>query len=130
MSDESNKIREFRDLVAWQRSQELVKEVYKITNCFPTTEKFGLISQLCRAAISVSSNIAEGFSRKTRNEKVHFYFIALGSISEIKSQVSNSTVIGLMSEKDCEEITILASTCEKLVHGLVKTAHSKSRQYA
>ena len=75
--------RPHRKLIAWQKAIELVTEIYKITESFPRTEEFGLSSQMRRAAISVPSNIAEGLTRKTNKDKVHFLNIAQSSLSEI-----------------------------------------------
>ena len=67
------KINSFTDLIAWQKAHQFVLIIYKIAYSFPKEETFGLSSQLKRAAISISSNIAEGFSRKTNKDKVHFF---------------------------------------------------------
>ncbi|OGK15544.1 four helix bundle protein [Candidatus Roizmanbacteria bacterium RIFCSPHIGHO2_01_FULL_39_12c] len=67
------KIHSFTDLIAWQKAHQFVLIIYKIAYSFPKEETFGLSSQLKRAAISISSNIAEGFSRKTNKDKVHFF---------------------------------------------------------
>jgi four helix bundle protein len=78
------KLRNFWDLVVWKKSHQLVLDVYKITREFPSDEKFGLTSQLRRAAISVSANIAEGFRKRTRKDKPNYYNIAHGSLEEVK----------------------------------------------
>jgi len=75
-------IKDFRDLVVWQNGIELVDEVYRVTKTFPKDERFGLVSQLRRAAISVPSNIAEGHGRSGRNEYLHHLSIAHGSLME------------------------------------------------
>ena len=77
-------MRNFWDLVVWKKSHQLVLDVYKITREFPSGEKFGLTSQLRRAAISVSANIAEGFRKRTRKDKANYYNIAHGSLEEVK----------------------------------------------
>ena len=77
------KIQSFKDLKVWQKSHELVLEVYRLTQCFPVEEKFGLISQMRRSAVSVPANIAEGFKRRGRKDKINFYNIAQGSLSEL-----------------------------------------------
>lgn len=80
-------IKSFTDLDAWKESHKLVLEIYKITRNFPTSEKFGLTNQLQRSAISITSNIAEGFSRQSDKEKVQFYFTAAGTLSELQNQL-------------------------------------------
>ena len=77
----------YKDLVVWQRSIELVVAVYELTEQFPPEEKFGLASQMRRAAISVPSNIAEGKSRRTKKDYTHFMRIAYGSASELETQI-------------------------------------------
>lgn len=78
------KTNSFRDLVVWQKSHNLTLEIYKITSSFPTEEKFGLISQMRRAAYSIPANIVEGHSRKSRKEFLQFLSIAKGSLEELK----------------------------------------------
>lgn len=77
----------FEKLVVWQNARELTKELYKITSDFPSDERFGLVSQIRRAAISVSSNIAEGSSRKTEKDQAHFYTTAYSSLVELLNQL-------------------------------------------
>ncbi len=74
----------FKDLVVWQKAHELVIEIYKITKLFPRDEKFSLISQMRRAAISVPANIAEGFIKRSIKDKSNFYNMAQGSLKELK----------------------------------------------
>lgn len=78
--------RKHYDLVLWQQAMLLVKHVYEVTRFFPTEEKFGLIAQIRRAAISVPSNIAEGAARQTNKEFIQFLVIARGSLSELDTQ--------------------------------------------
>jgi len=77
----------FKDLRVWQKSIELTTDIYKLLASFPTDEKFGLISQLKRAAVSVPSNIAEGAGRNSNKEFNHFLSISLGSLFELKTQL-------------------------------------------
>jgi four helix bundle protein len=83
----NGKIRSFTDLDAWKKGHELVLMVYKITKSFPNEEVFGLTIQMRRSAVSSTSNIAEGFSRHTHKEKIQFYSIALGSVTELQNQL-------------------------------------------
>lgn len=75
--------RSFKDLVVWQKAHQLVLEVYRFTQSFPSEERFGLTSQLRRAAVSVPANIAEGFPKRSANDKVRFFNIAQGSLEEV-----------------------------------------------
>ena len=75
-----------KDLDVWKKSMDLVEVIYKLTQQFPDAEKFGLISQMRRAAVSIPSNLAEGVARKGDKELIHFLHIALGSLSELDTQ--------------------------------------------
>ena len=77
------RIKSFTDLIAWQEAHKLALIVYKTTKKFPENEKFGLVSQMRRSAVSITSNIAEGFSRVSKKEKLQFYAIARGSLTEL-----------------------------------------------
>jgi four helix bundle protein len=77
-------IKEFTDLRVWQEAHKLVLFIYKNTGSFPTDEKFGLKNQMRRTAVSVTSNIAEGFRRHGYKEKIQFYYLAQGSLTELK----------------------------------------------
>ena len=80
-------IKTFTDLIVWQKGHALVLEIYKITSFFPKEELYGLTSQIKRAIISVTSNIAEGFVRYSKKEKVQFYYVSLGSITEVQNHL-------------------------------------------
>ena len=92
------KIKSFTDLIVWQKGHLLVVEIYKLTKNFPKDELFTLVSQMRRSAISVTSNIAEGFCRKGLREKQQFYFIASGSLSELKNQLIVARDVGYLRE--------------------------------
>ena len=85
MNKELKKIRSFTDLVAWQEGHKLVLKIYDITKDFPKDELFALNIQMKRCAVSITSNIAEGFSRKSPKEKIQFYAISLGSTTELQN---------------------------------------------
>ncbi len=94
------KIYSFEKLTVWQESKELVKDIYRLTKEFPSEEKFGLISQLRRASVSIASNLAEGTSRKTNKDKAHFTTIAFSSAMEVLNQIIISKELNFISEKD------------------------------
>ena len=75
--------RSFKELIVWQKAQQFVLEMYRFTREFPTDERFGLSSQIRRAAVSVPANIAEGFPKRGSNDKVRFFNIAQGSLEEV-----------------------------------------------
>ncbi len=119
---EKNKIKTFIDLNAWKKSHELVLFVYKITESFPKKEMFALTSQMRRSSISITSNIAEGFSRHSYKEKIHFYSIALGSLTELQSQFLVARDVGYMKE-NYEIFFENSIIVHKLINGLIR--HSK-----
>jgi len=116
-----NKIKTFRDLVAWQKAHQLVLVVYEMTARFPRAELFGLASQMRRCAISVVSNIAEGFARKGEKEKVQFYFHAKSSLVELQSQVEIAKDLGFISARGYMKIESLIVEIHKVVSGLIKS---------
>ena len=120
---EDNKIRNFTDLNAWKKSHELVLFVYKITESFSKKEIFSLTSQMRRSSISIISNIAEGFSRQSYKEKIHFYSIALGSVTELQSQFLIARDIGYI-KRDYKIFFENSVIVHKLINGLIR--HSKS----
>ena len=77
------KIRNFQDLIVWQKAHSLVLNIYETTKIYPKEEKFGMISQMRRAAVSVPANISEGFKKRSIRDKINFYNIAQGSLSEL-----------------------------------------------
>ena len=80
-----------KDLIVWKKSMDLVQITYEFSTNYPDSEKFGLISQMRRAAVSVPSNIAEGAARNSTKEYIRFLYIALGSLSELETQILIST---------------------------------------
>jgi len=94
----------FEKLNVWIDAKELVKTIYQITKDFPNEEKFGLTNQLRRAAISVSSNLAEGTSRKTNKDKAHFTTIAFSSLMEVLNQVIIAKELKFIKEEDYQAI--------------------------
>jgi len=124
--DNSVKIRSFIDLEAWKESHKLVIMIYQSTKKFPKEEMFGLTNQMRRAVVSITSNIAEGFSRNSYKEKAQFYAIALGSLTEVQSQLFIARDIKYIEDEESTKIidqTILAS---RIINGLLKKSREKS----
>lgn len=94
------KVYSFEKLEVWKESIELVKIIYTLTKVFPNEEKFGLVSQLRRATVSITSNLAEGTSRKTNKDKAHFTTISFSSAMEVLNQIIISRELNFISEKD------------------------------
>ena len=112
------KQRGFRDLIAWQKSMDLTEIVYKITSGFPTGEKYGIVSQMRRSAVSIPSNIAEGQLRKSKKEFSQFISISLGSCAELSTQLELSRRFGYLAENDFKEISKRIDEVMKILHGL------------
>lgn len=118
----AQKIKSFTDLVAWRESHALVLSVYLITKHFPKDELFGLTNQMRRAAVSVSSNVAEGFSRSSRMEKNRFYNIAEGSLIELQNQLIVARDVGYMPKADFDSVAEKTVTVHRLISGLYKSS--------
>jgi len=115
----------FEKLEVWQKSREFVKAVYLITKEFPSDEKFGINNQLRRSAISVSSNIAEGCSRWSNNDKARFYEIAYGSLMENLNQLILAHDLNYLSEIDLIKMRVLIDDVAKMLSALHKSAMKK-----
>lgn len=113
------KIRSFADLIVWQEAHKLVLETYIATKKFPKEELFTLVSQMRRAAISITSNIAEGFSRKGKKEKIQFYTISKGSLTELESQFLIARDIGYISVLEFENIFKRITSVHRLTNAFI-----------
>ena len=113
-------IKSFTQLDAWRESHKLVLDVYKIVKNFPSDEMYGLVSQMRRAAVSITSNIAEGFSRTTYADKAHFYAMSHGSLTEIQNQLLIAKDVNYISNADFEKLAVQAVIAHKLISGLIK----------
>lgn len=114
-------IKKFTDLDAWKVGHLLVLDVYKITASFPDTEKFGLVSQLRRASVSVTSNIAEGFTRFSAQEKVRFYEISIGSVIEVENQIYVARDVGYVTSEIADTLIGRTMDVRKLLFGLIRS---------
>lgn len=122
---ENKKIQSFKDLVVWQKTKEFTVFIYKVSDGFPKDELYGLTSQIRRAAISVSSNIAEGFKRSSKKEKVQFYQVALASLAETESQIEIAKSLGFINEIDYEAILDFINHINRMLEKLVISAHNR-----
>ena len=115
-----SEVKSFRDLLIWQKGVELVKDIYSLTAGFPRNEIYGLSSQMQKAAVSVPSNIAEGFRRSHKKEYAQFLSIALGSLGELETQVEISKKLGYLGESVYQKtITDIEILC-KMIQSLLK----------
>lgn len=114
-------VKSFRDLIVWQKSYQLCLLVYKAARDLPKSEEFGLASQLRRAAVSVPSNIAEGYNRKNRKEYVQYLYIAHGSLGELQTQLLIAYDIGYCAENKFSEMYNLSEEIGKMLRRLIET---------
>lgn len=124
MENGNRKINTFQDLDAWKEGHKLALMVYSITKSFPSDEKFGLTSQIKRAAVSVTSNIAEGFSRNSYKEKLQFYSMALGSLTETQNQLILARDVNYLSLNEFAVAVEQAVKAHKITNGLIKRSRS------
>lgn len=110
-----------KDLNVWQESIGLVKQIYVETKSFPNEELFGLVSQMRRSSVSVPSNIAEGHGRGTIKERIHFIYIALGSASELETQLIISRELGYISEAVFLSLNSLLNEIIRMLSALINS---------
>src|SRR5882762_5554779 len=115
---ENQKVEGYRDLVVWQKGISVAKQVYALTKSFPTEEKFGLTSQMRRAAVSISSNIAEGQARHTTGEFILFISHAEGSIAELDTQLILSIELKFCHDANADPVLSLISELRKMLNVL------------
>ncbi len=113
------KLKSYKDLISWQKSILLVEEIYLLTSKFPAEERFGIISQLRRAAISISSNIAEGYGRKSVKEYLQFYSISYGSALEIETQLIIAKKLRLAAIENFVKSEQLLEEVSKMLYTMV-----------
>ncbi len=114
------KIKSFTDLDAWKEGHKLVLMIYKTTKAFPKDELFGLTSQMRRCAVSITSNIAEGFSRQSYKNKSKFYSTALGSTTELQNQLLIAKDVNYISSRQFQDIAKQSVKVHKIINGLIK----------
>jgi four helix bundle protein len=127
MIETTNKIKSFTDLNAWKESHKLVLMVYEVTKKFPKEEMFSLVNQLRRAIVSVTSNIAEGFSRSTDKDKVHFYIMSLGSLTEVQNQIIISKDLKYITQDEFSKLEQQITISSKILNGLIKSTKLRSQ---
>ena len=111
----------FKQLKVWQKSKDLTLEVYKITDKFPKNEQYGLTSQMRRASLSIGSNIADGFGRISLKEKMRFYYIAHGSLTELHNFLIISSELKYKDKNGIDSIINKLIEVEKMLLGLIKS---------
>ena len=113
-------MRDFKELKVWQKAHQLVLKVYKATQHFPANERYGLISQIRRAAASIPTNIAEGCGRQGNRELAHFLSMAAGSSSEIDYQLLLARDLTYLSDMDYREYQAAAAEIRRMLHAFIR----------
>lgn len=111
----------FRDLKVWQQAMGLVEDVYRVTARFPADERFGLIAQIRRAAVSIPSNIGEGRRRKRQRVYLHFLDIALGSQGEVEVQLEIALRLRFLTQQDYERLATRTAEIGRMLNGLIES---------
>jgi four helix bundle protein len=112
-------IKSFRDLIVWQKSVSLVTEVYNATKNYPKEEIYGIVSQIRRSAVSIPSNIAEGYGRRSTQDYVRFLQIAIGSLYELETQMEISLNLNFIGQSEVQNLFAKCSEIEKMLNSLV-----------
>ncbi len=112
------KTTDYKDLIVWQKGIELVKEIYRITLLFPSHEKFGLVSQMRRASVSIPSNIAEGQARHTTGEFIQFVSHAEGSVAELDTQLVVAVLLNYTTTSGTGQAAELITELRRMLNAL------------
>jgi len=126
---EKTQLKSFKNLIIWQKAVGLATLVYKITENFPRSELYGITNQMRRAAISISSNIAEGFKRSHKKEKLQFYNVAYGSVAELESQIEIAYKLKFLKEEEYKQLNLLTIEISKMNDGLIKSVNKFPKLY-
>jgi four helix bundle protein len=113
-------ITKFTDLIAWQEAHKLVLQTYKILENFPKKETFALCDQIRRCVVSISANIAEGFSRRGKKEKMQFYYISKGSLTELENHFLIAKDVNYITETEFDNLLNQMDTVGRLLTGLIR----------
>ena len=118
-------VKDYRELIVWQKAMDLVELLYGRTRSFPKEELYGLTAQMRRAAVSIPSNIAEGQARRTTRDFIHFLSIARGSLKELETQIIISQRLGYIDATQQSELVAATEEISRLISGLSKSLKKK-----
>ena len=118
-------LKNYKELNVWQKSYKLCLHIYKVTKRFPKDEMYGLTSQIRRSAVSIPSNIAEGYGRKTTLEYVRFLYIAYGSVCELETQTMISGDLDYVEKKGLQELKEEIGDVERMLKAMIKSLENK-----
>ncbi len=122
-------IRRFEELECWQLAREIARGVYRATRTQPVSGDFALSNQMRRAAVSITSNIAEGFERGTRKQQIEFCYIAKGSLGELRSQVIIARDVSLLGEDAFQWLTERCEQCSRVIYGYIRSLRASSERF-
>ena len=118
-------IHNFEEMYVWQKAMQLVREVYRLVRLLPKEETYALSDQMRRAAVSIPSNIAEGYGRHSANEYVRFLNIARGSKNELETQLQICVMLGYLQHEDALAASVLCKEVSRMINALLKTITNK-----
>jgi len=118
----------YRDLLIWQKSMALVTEIYKLSKTFPSDESYGLSSQMRRCAVSIPSNIAEGYGRNSTSDYIRFLRIATGSLDELQTQLDISLNLRYLNKSDFDKLYESTREIERMLSSLTKKLYDHQPQ--
>ncbi len=119
-------MQDFRQLKVWSKAHGLALAIYKATRTFPTEERYGLVSQMRRSAVSVPSNLAEGCGRGSDRDFARFVHIAAGSVSELEYQILLAYELGYLREASVQQLDLQANEIKKMLGGLIQRLTQES----
>ena len=119
-------LKSYRDLLVWQKSMDLVVAVYQVATKLPPSERYGLTAQMQRAAVSIPSNISEGYGRSHRGDYLHHLSVANGSLKEVETQLVLSTRLGFLREAEIEKAMQLADEVGRMLASLMQKLKVRS----
>ena len=122
----SGQIRTYRDLLVWQKAMAPVTDIYRVSRVFPREKAYGLTAQLRRYAVSIPSNIAEGYDRNATNDYLRLLRIAMGSLYELQTQVQIAANLGYLGNGDCDPIFDSARELERMMSSLLQKLRDSS----
>jgi four helix bundle protein len=118
----------YKDLIAWQKGMDLVVEVYRVSKHFPPDERFGLTAQVRKAAVSIPSNVAEGYGRPSRADYIHFLDISRGSANEVETQLLLAVRLGFVTAEMARRALEMTNEEQRILNGLVEAVEKSSKK--
>lgn len=123
-------IKDFKDLLVWQKAIALNTQIYRMTKLFPKEEIYGIISQIRRASVSIATNISEGYGRNTTAQYIHFLGISKGSLSEVETLMVISSELGYVQLETCDSILERITELNKMLKKLIQVLEQKSQSHS